>query len=193
MYTNEIIRQKAQEALKGKWAMAIGTFVVYMLITGSIASIRNVGPVLSLLINGPFILGAAHFSLAFSRGQEANLEQLFQGFNRFSTAVVAYLLIIIIVCLWAILLIVPGIIAWLSYSQTFYLLSDHPSLKATEAMNKSKMMMNGYKLKLFYMYLHFFLLSLLCILTLGIGFLWLIPYMHITTASFYNDLKKNSI
>ncbi len=52
-------------------------------------------------------------------------------------------------------------------------------------------MMNGYKWKLFGLYLRFFGWALLCILTLCIGFLWLAPWVHVTTAHFYDDIKDN--
>jgi uncharacterized membrane protein len=74
---------------------------------------------------------------------------------------------------------------------TFYILADDPLLKPQEVLQKSKAMMDGYKLELFYLWLRFFLLALLCILTLGIGFLWLIPYVHVTMAKFYDDIKGN--
>ncbi|HEU4718455.1 MAG TPA: DUF975 family protein, partial [Bacteroidia bacterium] len=144
----------------------------------------------SLFIAGPFALGAAMFSLSISRGKEAKLEQIFQGFNRYTTSLAAYLLIVAYVLLWLLLLIVPGIIAALSYSMTFYILADDPTIKAEDALKKSKAMMDGHKLKLFYLYLWFLLLGLLCILTLGIGFLWLIPFANVTTAKFYDDIKE---
>jgi uncharacterized membrane protein len=31
--------------------------------------------------------------------------------------------------------------------------------------------------------------ALLCILSLGIGLLWLIPYMNVSIAKFYQDIK----
>jgi uncharacterized membrane protein len=190
---NITIMKAARESLKGKWGLAIGTFLIYVIITGIPGSLRPPAPILSLLIGGPFALGAAIFSLSISRGREAKLEQIFDGFNRFSTALVAYLLLVLYVILWALLLIVPGIIAALGYAMTFYILADDPAIKPQEALNKSKTMMNGYKLKLFYLSLRLFLLALLCLLTLGIGFLWLIPYANITMAKFYDDLKDTVI
>lgn len=181
----------ARESLKGKWALAIGTFVIYVLLTGSASSMGASGSIISILIAGPFTLGAAIFSLSISRGKEARLEQIFQGFNRFTTALVTYLLMVLYILLWTLLLIVPGIIAALSYSMTFYILSDDPSIEAEDALKKSKTMMDGYKLKLFYLCLWFFLLALLCVLTLGIGFLWYIPFVNVTMAKFYDDIKRN--
>jgi uncharacterized membrane protein len=72
---------------------------------------------------------------------------------------------------------------------TFYIIADNESIKAEDALRKSKSMMEGYKLKLFNLCFRFFLLALLCILTLGIGFLWLIPFINITMAKFYDDIK----
>jgi uncharacterized membrane protein len=190
---NIILMRKAQEILKGKWSTAILAFFIYTLITVSVGSIKNIGAILSLLITGPFLLGAAHFSLALYRGKDFRIEQIFQGFNRFSTALAAYIIMITFILLWSILLIIPGIIAALSYSMTFYILSDDSSLNATEALNKSTTMMDGNKLRLFYLYLRLFLLALLCILTLGIGFLWLIPYKNITMAAFYEDIKISNM
>ena len=134
-------------------------------------------------------MGAAIFSLSISRGKEGRLEQLFEGFNHFATALVTYLLLLLYVFLWMLLLIVPGIIAALGYSMTFYILADDPLIKPQDALKKSKSMMDGHKEKLFYLCLRFFLLAILCILTLGIGFLWLIPYVHVTMAKFYDDVK----
>ncbi len=194
---NITLMRAARESLKGKWGLAILTFFIYTLLTTSSGSVRSHGSILTLssmltlIIGGPLALGAAIFSLSISRGKEARLEQIFQGFNSFSTALIAYLLIILYVLLWALLLIVPGIIAALGYYMTFYILADDPLIKPQDALKKSKSMMDGYKLKLFYLGLRFFLLALLCILTLGIGFLWLIPYAHITMAKFYDDIKGN--
>ena len=182
----------ARTSLKGKWPLAIGTFLVYTLINCSFGAMREAG-LLSLLISGPLALGAAIFSLAISRAKEAKLEQIFDGFKFFSTALVTYLLLLLYVILWMLLLIVPGIIAALSYSMSFYILADDPSLKPKDVLERSKKMMEGYKAKLFSLCMRFFLLAILCVLTLGIGFLWLIPYANITLAKFYDDIKEQQL
>lgn len=190
---NVVLMQMARESLKGKWGLAIGTFVVYLLITVTLQVIPIAGPIVSLIISGPFALGLAIFSLAISRNQEARLEQIFQGFNNFGTALGAYLLMVLFIILWMLLLIIPGIMAALSYSMTFFILADEKSLGAIEAIDKSKQMMYGYRWKLFCLCLRFFGWALLCILTLGIGFLWLFPYIQISFAKFYDDVKANPL
>ena len=189
---NLVLMQMARKSLKDKWGLAIGTFVVYMLIIGAIQTTTEFFPLVGLLllaISGPMVLGIAIFSINISRNQDARLEQIFQGFNNFNTSLGAYLLMLLFTFLWTLLLIIPGIIAVLSYSMTFYILADDNSIGAMEAIDKSKKMMDGYKWKYFCLGLRFIGWSLLCILTLGIGFLWLLPYMQVSMVKFYDDIK----
>ncbi len=189
---NSALMKMGRETLKGNWGLAIGAFLVVFLIEGAIQSIpKGGGGILYLIISGPFTLGMVVFSLAYSRHQEPRFEQVFEGFRDFGRTLGAYLLVILYVFLWLLLLIVPGIIASFSYSMTFFIMADDPSIKAADAIDKSKQIMKGYKWKLFGLYLRFLGWALLCILTLGIGLLWLIPWMHVTIAHFYDDIKDN--
>ena len=186
---NAVLMKRARESLSGKWGLAIGTFFVYILIIVVAGRIPKVGFVVSLLVTGPLVLGMVIFSLAISRNTGAKFEQMFEGFKQFSRTLVAYVLVTLFVILWMLLLIVPGIIAGLSYSMTFYILADDRSIGVRDAMRKSKKIMDGYKWKYFCLQLRFIGWALLSILTLGVGFLWLIPYMQISQAKFYDDLK----
>jgi uncharacterized membrane protein len=84
---------------------------------------------------------------------------------------------------------VLAVIASLSYSQTFYIICDRPDCGAIDAVSASKDMMHGRKGKLFELWLRFIGWSILCLFTLGIGFLWLTPYMNTSLANFYEDLQ----
>ncbi|MDR0711794.1 MAG: DUF975 family protein [Prevotellaceae bacterium] len=188
---NKNLIAQARTALSGKWSIAVCTILVYTLLIGAISLFPFWGILATPLLSGPFVLGLAIFFLALSRGEEVNIDQLFKGFNRFGTALATYFLMSIFIFLWTLLLIVPGIIAAISYSQTFYILVDNPSIDPLDAISKSKKMMYGYKWKYFCLGLRFIGWFLLCILTLGIGFLWLAPYMQTSAAKFYDDLKAN--
>jgi uncharacterized membrane protein len=195
---NKVLMAQALEALKGKWGLAIGTFVVYMLIAIGIqviarAIFSHLGPLVSLIITGPFVLGIAIFALSLSRNQNPQLSMIFDGFQKFGLALGAYLLMVLFIFLWMLLLIVPGIIAGLSYAMSFYIIADGQSNGAMEAIDKSKRMMYGYKWKLFCLGCRFIGWALLCLLTAGIGFLWLMPYMQISIAKFYDDIKDKPI
>lgn len=96
---------------------------------------------------------------------------------------------VLYVFLWSILLIIPGIIAAISYSQTFFILVDKKKISGVEALQQSKEMMQGNKWRFFCLCLRFTGWFIISILTFGIGFLWLIPYMHVSFANFYDDIK----
>ena len=189
---NAVLMRQARESLKGKWGLAIGTFLIYMLILGAVEiPIHLIPPagIILIVIAGPLVVGLATFSLSISRNEEASVGQLFLGFSKFGVSLAAYLLVTVFVFLWLLLLIVPGIIMSIAYSMTFFIIAEDSSISAMDAIRKSKMMMDGYKWKYFCLCLRFIGWALLCILTLGIGFLWLIPYMYISMAKFYEEVK----
>lgn len=186
---NTSLMQAARQSLDGNWGLGIGTFLVYGLAASIGNSIAGIGTLASLIIGGPLALGGAMFSLAMARGQEVKLEMIFKGFSRFGPTLVAYLLSALYTFLWSLLFIVPGIIAALSYSMIFYIMADDEQISGEDALKKSKAMMDGYKAKLFRLHLRFVLWGIACLFTLGIGFLWLVPYIHITMAKFYEDIK----
>lgn len=182
---NAQLMTMARESLRGKWGLAIGTCFIY----GLVISVSGVAFIAPLIIGGPMMLGLAMFSLSLSRTNDSDLEILFKGFKNFGTALGAYLLMMLFVFLWSLLLIIPGIIAAIGYSMTFFILADEPELGASDALAKSKRMMRGYKWKYFCLNLRFIGWGILCMISLGIGFLWLIPYMQISYAKFYEDVK----
>lgn len=209
---NVTIRSNAREALSGKWGLAVGTIFVYLLITGIIQSLPILGAIIMLLLTGAFTLGQTMFFLAIARNDNPKLELIFSGFNEFGKALAAYLLLAVILFLWTLLLVIPGIIMGLAYSMTFFIIADEPEISAWDAMKKSKAMMEGNKGQFFLLSLSFigwallailtfgiglFLLSLsfigwalLAILIFGIGLLWLIPYMQVSIAKFYDEVKN---
>ncbi|HBE02280.1 MAG: hypothetical protein A2096_06795 [Spirochaetes bacterium GWF1_41_5] len=190
MTENKILMQKAREALKGKWGFAVWTNFVYFLVTGAINAVPGAGTLAALLVCGPMNAGLAGFYLKFSRGEQTDTNHIFREFENFGNTLAAFLLMVLFIILRILLFIVPGIMAALSYSQIFYILSEDRSIAPLAALKKSKQMMNGYKKKLFYLGCRFFGWALLCLCTCGIGFLWLAPYINLTLANFYNDLKN---
>lgn len=186
--TNGQITAQAREALQGHWGDAIAGVLIYSLMV----SAANGAFPLGLVIGGPLSLGLAIFSLNIIRKKEANIAQLLDGFKVFAESLLAFLLVTVYIVLWSLLLIIPGIIAALSYAQVFYIMADEAGISGTEAIKKSKQMMSGYKWKLFCLGFRFFGWAILCIFTLGIGFLWLMPYAQVSYAAFYEDLKTRS-
>ena len=95
--------------------------------------------------------------------------------------------------LWSLLFIVPGIIKSISYALTGYILADNPELSANEAITRSRDLMRGNKLRLFLLCLSFFGWIVLSVFTLGIGLLWLCPYVNATMAAFYRSVSGTDV
>jgi uncharacterized membrane protein len=184
---NRELRALARSQLHGGWLAAVGMLLVYGIILG-ISVLVIVGPI---ILGGPLTLGFLGYFSRKARGEQANMGNLFDGFKLFGTSLLLFLLQGIFLALWSCLFIIPGIVKSFSYSMAFFILRDNPEIKATEAITRSRKMMNGNKGKLFGLYLSFIGWGILCILTLGIGFLWLYPYVSLSLANFYEDIKQN--
>ncbi|WP_125767238.1 DUF975 family protein [Lapidilactobacillus wuchangensis] len=104
------------------------------------------------------------------------------------------LLLRIFTFLWTLLLIIPGIVKNYAYSQANFVFKDladsdsDQSISYLDCITKSRQLMVGNKWRLFVLQLSFIGWDILACLTLGIGFLWLIPYQNATYAAFYKDL-----
>ena len=98
-------------------------------------------------------------------------------------------LLLPLILLLGALSVLPVLRAALSYAQTFYLLADHSELGPLEAIRRSREMMDGFKWKLFCLGFRFVGWLLLAAFTLGIGLLWIQPYMAVANAHFYDDIQ----
>lgn len=149
--------------------------------------------IIGLILSGCIMYGISNYMLRFVRNGETNISYIFSGFsygiNVIKRSFVLYLLIEIFTFLWSLLFVIPGIVASLSYSQAFFILVDDDNISASEALRLSKRMMKGYKGKLFCLLLSFIGWILLCCLTFGIGFIFLMPYLQTAYANFYEYLR----
>lgn len=150
--------------------------------------------VLITIVLIPLNIGVAQNVLAWSRGEDVNKwKVLFGGFNSakiFFKQIGVVVLNTILCALWAILLVVPGIIKGLAYSMYPYVLRDEPDLSVWQTLKKSEAIMKGYKGKLFLMYLSFVGWFILGAFTFGILYIWLTPYVMTSTVKFYDDVRR---
>jgi len=190
---NADLMAQARTSLSGSWGLAVGATFVSGLINALAGAIPMAGNLISFLISGAMALGLIIFFLSLSRGGETRFSMIFDGFSQFGRALGAYFFMNLFIILWTLLLIIPGIIAGLSYSMTFYILADNPSIGPLDAIKRSKAMMYGRRWKFFCLQFRFLGWALLCIPTLFIGLLWLIPYISCTSVKFYEDVKGRAI
>lgn len=186
--------------LNGKWKQAILFTLVYiviaMLLGGTLGILRigDVGTFLVVLALYPMSWSVYTAFLNNQRGDEEalSISRLFIGYTDFRIFT-TMLLQFVYTFLWSLLLLVPGIIKGLSYSMTYFILLDNPEMSNNAAIEESMRMMDGHKWQFFKLYLSFIGWAILCIFTLGIGILWLNPYIYSTMARFYTELKDPQV
>jgi len=186
------LKSEAKKLLEGKWKISILAVIIFTSISFGINSFRIIGPILGMLFYPFLVLGLTTFFLKISRNEDVEIETLFPKFSLFWKAAGLSFIVGLFSALWSLLLIIPGIIAALSYSMVFYILIDNPDIKILDAIEESKRITKGYKMDILILNLSFIGWALLSCLTFGIGFLFLKPYMGTTTAILYTKLKNNS-
>lgn len=169
------IREIARNALAGFWKpVVIGVLIYYLLTTGVETLLDNLftfsnhvygedivstvpygGSIYSFIIGGPLELGFSIFLLTFFRKRNTDNTLLFEGFSHFGRAFLLFILMSIKIMLWGILLVVPGIIAAIRYSQAFFVLADNPDMSANQCIKESCRIMAGNKGRYFYLQLTF--------------------------------------
>ena len=218
--TSSELRAVARQNLEGTWGISVGVALVASLLGGSMAgagsnvnfnvseeNIRNLPPVfwtvllplvsvagllslVALILGGTVELGYAKFLLKQHDRKELQFSDLFSQFERFGTGFAQKFLRTLLIVLWSLLFIIPGIVKGLSYAMTPFILEEHPEMTASQAIKASMQLMDGHKMDLFILGLSFIGWSLLACLTMGIGFLFLNPYMNAAYAAFYRDISR---
>lgn len=214
------LRQRARDSLEGRWGLSIGVAAVAALLGGLIVGIsflpdiqRHVTEQTSfgrltlsngisigfnggglglaaMIIGGVLQLGYAQFLLRQQNRGDGEFNDLFSYFDRFGAGFAQSFLRELYSALWGLLFVIPGIVAGYSYAMTPFLMVEFPELTASEAIARSKQIMDGHKMDLFLLDLSFFGWMLLAALTLNIGNLWLNPYRNASHAAFYLELRK---
>lgn len=212
-----LIRARARENLRNNWGLSLGVALLAALfgalhtsanvdmniqleeyvdlppriaaVMFSLASFAGTLNLLQLILGGTVQLGYTRYLLNQHDGQELDVKLLFSQFDRFSQGFLQALLRGIFIALWSLLLVIPGIVKAYSYAMTPYIMIDHPEMDARTAIKASMELMDGHKFDLFVLELTFIGWMLLNVLTLGIGSLWLNPYMNAAHAAFYRQIQ----
>ena len=90
--------------------------------------------ILQLIVGGAVQLGYAHFNLNLVDGKDAAISDLFSQKDRLWDGFCMKFLQGLYIALWSLLLVIPGIVKTYSYAMTPYIMSEHPSLTANEAI-----------------------------------------------------------
>lgn len=209
MKTNQEFKNAALAALKGNWAPAVLVAVIYLAIVFLVIAVSyvpvifpsmatallafsGISMLVSVFVRMPFEIGYRYSFLRLYQVGETGLPSLAVDttLHPYWKNLWCSLLIYIKIFLWSLLLLVPGIVKGLGYGMAPYILCENPEIGAGEAIRRSSAMMKGHRFDLFYLYLSFIGWFILAFFTLGIGFLWIFPYLQTAEAAFYENLKE---
>ena len=124
----------------------------------------------TLVVGGAARLGYASFNLNLADGKPAACSDLLCQKNRLWDGFCMKFLQGLYVAFWSLLLVIPGIVKSYSYAMTPYIMAEHPSLTANEAITESRRIMDGNKWRLFCLDFSFIGWELLCALPLYVGY-----------------------
>ena len=192
MISNRDLVEKTKPVLKDSYLQVFACLLLALLLPQIVLSLSPTNVLLNIVIvcvTAYIQVGVALYSLEVYKGKKVGLETMFSRFNGFKP-IIFTLIYTLIVFLGLILLVVPGIILGLMYSQVFYILADNPDIGVTEAFNMSSKMMKNNMLQLFMLNLEALLYFIAGIFTLLIWWVWLVPRYYVAFAGFYEAIKN---
>ena len=167
--------------------MVIGALVL----NGIVIALAIIGALFSIFVTNAITVGVSNYFIK-NTYSKPSFADAFSGFKvKYGRNIGTLLLAGIKTVLWTILFIIPGIIKTYEYAIIPYILADDSEISSKDAFKKAKQMMKGNKWRLFKLEFSFIGWALLCVLTLGIGTFFLIPYINAANAEFYVELKNN--
>jgi uncharacterized membrane protein len=191
MKTFNELKSLAKTQISGKIGIL---FAMFLIIIGS-SFVSTLVPVFatiaSFVLGAAFTLGVIFVFLKIAKGETVSVGNIFYGFEDLWTAIKAQFFMGLFICLWSLLLIIPGIIKAYSYSMTYFILAENKGMSVLEAITLSRKMMDGHKMDLFLLFLSFIGWLLLVVITFGIAGIWVYPYLYATFTNFYLSVKED--
>ena len=201
----KFFRDAAWAQLKGNWGHAVLFTLVFFLINTALGTFGVISEVVDSLwlelldfLLYLFVAWSLSYGLSVSflgyvrTGNDLTIGGMFDAFKaNYGRVIGIGILVGTIGLLGFILLIVPGVIFAIAVSMSFYILKDNPELGVIDVIKRSIQMMKGHKMEYFCLCLSFIGWIILGILTLGIGFMWIYPYICTADAHFYEYVKED--
>ena len=163
----------------------------------------------------PLGMGFIYLAKDMRDGKGASIGRIFSPFKDFVRTMLTNYLTWIFLSLWNALVLIPCLIlysvteSWififiasilstiifciksLSYFMAPFILADNPNISPVQAITESRKIMNGHKMDLFLLGLSFIGWGLLVLITFGLLYIYVFPYMLMTLQNFYDRIKNN--
>ena len=141
-------------------------------------------------VMGPLNVGIASvYTNLVRNGEKIRIKNFFYGFKGFFSNAILAIMYNIVVALWSLFFVVPGIYVAYSYALVFHVKRDHPEYRWKQCFDESERLMEGNRWKLFKLqisHLGWFIIGLAFV---GIGAFWAVPYLEASTAVFYEQVR----
>ena len=205
MESNSEIKEMGFRSVSSEWKPAVIATLIYGIVvivinvvggafntqdTSMMAVYGGIDLLLSLFLVLPLQFAYTLSMLEFYRGDKdgatSNMFSYFSG--GYSRALSLGCLKWVYELLWSLLFFIPGVVKHYSYAMSFYIAKDNQDLTAEQSIQASMKIMDGHKMDLFLLDLSFIGWILLSCLTMGVGFLFVTPYMENAHAAFYESL-----
>lgn len=198
------LKTRAKEQLNDRLWLCIGTTLIFSIIIGLNSSNNEVRhtfglgwgasiDLVTLLLAGALTVGYAKFLLNVVNKRNPKFVDLFSGFNIYLKTLGLYFITMASIVVGMIFFIIPGIIIALAFAMAPYILAEDDSKGIIEVLKESREMMKGHKLEYLVLEFSFILWFLLGIITFGLGLLWVMPYIQLTDANYYMELKQDFV
>lgn len=168
-------------------------FVAMMAIFGILLFVGVV--LFSIFVGGPLEVGARKYyveTTQYDDSQLSNITSIF-GSSYYGNVVIGMVYQKIVIFLWFLALIVPGIVKAYAYSMVPYILAENPGMNIKDAMKLSDDMTYTHKMDMFILDLSFIGWYILGSLLFGIGSFFVNPYVDMTKGYLYLTLKEDII
>ena len=136
-------------------------------------------------------VGFSLFVMNSVRRSQPAIGNLLDGFGMFPRVLFLIILQIVLIFLWSLLLVIPGIVAAYRYSFAVYVMIDHPEMSAMDCLRESKRLTTGYKRQLFLLDLSFIFWFLLTMIPV-VGYIaqvYVTPYMESARVLYYEQIR----
>lgn len=146
----------------------------------------------AFLLN-PLYVGCLRYILNTRQGNRNFADIIFAFSNCYMNVVKIMFLRDVKLFLWTLLFIIPGIVKHYEYQMIPYILSENPAIDSTRAFDLTKTMTYGDKWNIFVLALSFLPWEILSACTcLIVGVFWVNPYVNVTMAELYIELREKA-
>lgn len=145
--------------------------------------------IIELAIAGVLTPGVTAMSMRALNGETVHYSDIIKYLPNWLEAILLTAAVFAITLVGLFLFIVPGIVAAILLSQVYYIFVEDPKKNLVDILKESVELMKNRMGEYLLLVFSFVGWALLGIVTLGIAFIWIVPYANLVYAAYYREIK----